>query len=445
MKNSYWITSGILTFLEKFSTLFFGFGSFYLLIRIVSKEEFGVWALFLSVTTILEMARNGLIQNAVIRYLSSTPASDHKAVMSASFALNCILTGLSSILLFLLSTVLADLWHAPGLVSMFRFYILTTIALIPLSQFNFIQQANLDFKGIFVSNFARQIAFFGYILYFFLFAKTDITLLKVVNFQTVAAILGSISAYFFSRKYLKLTFSIDFDWIKKLFHYGKFVFGTNISSTLFKSGDQMLLGYLVNPAGVALYNLSARIVNLFDVPVTSIASIVFPQSSKRIHEEGIQVAKLLYEKSVAVMLCLLLPGIVFVFVFAKYIIILIAGPKYLDATWILQLTLLQVFFMPFARQFGTILDSIGKPHINFYTILVSIFLNLSLNYFFINAFGVVGTAYGALLMAVIGFIFSQIYLRKTLNISTLAAFRYIVFYYVLFFNKVKELIEKIRK
>ncbi len=418
--------------MEKLSTMFFGFGGFYLLIRIISKEEFGIWALFLSVTTLIEMARNGLIQNAVVKFLASTPEREHSSVMSASLALNILLTLISSVLIFFLAGYLAQSWHSPQLELMFKFYIFTTITLIPFSQFNFIQQANLDFKGIFISNFIRQSSFFIYIVYHFINADA-LSLLKIVNFQTFGAIIGSISSYIFSRKYLKLSLEFNTEWIKKLFHYGKFAFGTSIGATFFKSSDQMLLGYMLAPTSVALYNLSARIVNLFDVPINAVASIVFPQSSKRIYEEGLGAAKLLYEKSVGVILCMVAPGIVLMIVFAPYLVNIIAGPTYSDAVPILQITLLQVIFLPFARQFGTILDSIGKPQLNFYYILASIVINLVLNYFFIIWLGIIGTAYGTLAMCILGFVFTQVYLKRTLDIRFLNIIMYAIQYYKLFY------------
>ena len=64
--KGYWIRSGAYTILQRSSMLLFGVGSFMLLVRMLSKEDFGVWSLFLSVATLFEVARNGLIQNALI-------------------------------------------------------------------------------------------------------------------------------------------------------------------------------------------------------------------------------------------------------------------------------------------------------------------------------------------------------------------------------------------
>ncbi len=415
-KNSYWLRSGLFTIFERGSLVLFGFGSFFFLVRMITKEEFGIWSLFIIVTSIIEVARNGLIQNAQIKYMASTPAEEHPKIMTASLTLNVLLTVLSVTFLWGFARTFSAIYESPILETMLYYYILTTISLIFHSQFNFIQQGSFDFKGIFFSNFVRQGSFFVYIAACFLTGwHTD--LITLVNFQTVSAVLGAATSYFFVRKYLRLSRSIDWGWVKKLFHYGKFVFGTNISSTLFKSIDQMMLGSIVSTGSVALYNTAVRITNLVEVPTVSVAQIVFPQSAKRMAEEGKDAVRHLYEKSVGVILALVFPMIVVVLLFTKPIILLTAGEKYLDAVPILQITILYSLFFPFARQFGTVLDSIGMPKVNFYFILFSAVLNITVNYLFITNFGIMGAAFGSLTTHSLLFVGNQMILSRILNVK----------------------------
>lgn len=401
---------------ERFSSLILGFGSFFILVRTVNKDEFGIWSLFLSVTTLIELARNGLIQNALIKHLTTSEPELKKEIITASLALNVILTSISAALLYILAPILADYWHSPILLPMYRFYIITTIVLIFFSQFNFIQQANLDFKGIFFSNLVRQAGFFFYILYKFLTNQTP-DMVQMVNVQSICAIAGALLSIIFVQKYIEMSRTINWHWVKKLFHYGKFVFGTNISSVFFKTADQMILGNLRSTVEVGSYNAAARISNLFEVPVTSIATIVFPQSSKRIHEEGPSAAKQLYEKSVAVMLSIILPGVIFVCIFPKLVIFVLTGKDYTDIAFVLQLVVIQNLFLPFLRQFGTILDSVGKPHINFYFIIANAVLNIGVNYFMISKYGLEGAALGSLIVYIFCTSFVCLYMVKNYNIS----------------------------
>ncbi|MBC7387950.1 MAG: flippase [Opitutaceae bacterium] len=414
--RKYWLNSGLLTMAERFSSLILGFGSFFILVRTVNKDEFGIWSLFLSVTTLIELARNGLIQNALIKHLTTSEPELKKEIITASLALNVILTSISAALLYILAPILADYWHSPVLLPMYRFYIITTIVLIFFSQFNFIQQANLDFKGIFFSNLVRQAGFFFYILYKFLTNQTP-DMVQMVNVQSICAIAGALLSVIFVQKYIEMSRTINWDWVKKLFHYGKFVFGTNISSVFFKTADQMILGNLRSTVEVGSYNAAARISNLFEVPVTSIATIVFPQSSKRIHEEGPSAAKQLYEKSVAVMLSIILPGVIFVCLFPKLILFVLTGKDYTDIAFVLQLVVIQNLFLPFLRQFGTILDSVGKPHVNFYFIIANAALNIGVNYFMISKYGLEGAALGSLIVYIFCTSFVCLYMVKNYNIS----------------------------
>lgn len=61
MLNARWFRAGFFTLADRFAGLVLAFGSLYCLLRLLSKEDFGTWALFLTVAAFIEVARNGLI------------------------------------------------------------------------------------------------------------------------------------------------------------------------------------------------------------------------------------------------------------------------------------------------------------------------------------------------------------------------------------------------
>lgn len=440
-KSSYWVKSGFFTILQRFSLLLFGFGSFYILIRLLTKDDFGTWSLFLSITSLIEVARSGLIKNALVKHLTTAADEDHAKIITASLWLNIILTAISVLLLWFGASYLSQKWDAPELEQMFYIYMVTTIFLIPFFQFEFIQQANLDFQGIFFSNFTRQGLFFLFVVISF---NTDstISLLELAQVQILTAISGIFVSFFFVRKYISLSKHISIFWIKKLFHFGKYTFGTNVSHMIFSSVDQFLLGSLISKSAVASYNVALRITNLVEVPTVSIAEIVFPQSARRLETQGLDGVKHLYEKSVGVILAIILPVLLVVMVFPGLIIRIIADEKYLSTIPLLQITVLYTLFVPFARQFGTVLDSIGKPQINFYFVIIGASINAALNYVFIKQFGIIGAAYGTLISFSLTFILNQIVLKKILNVALVKVFYHMVQFYVEVFNKGVNLITK---
>ena len=424
-KGSYWLKSGAYTFMERFSIQLFRFGSFYLLVRGLSKEHFGIWTIFLILSALIEVMRVGLVQNALVKFLSVAENTRVQGrINTASITLNIVITIFSAIILFIMAQLQYIFWDVTLLDELIYIYILTTFALVPFYQFNFIQQANLDFKGIFYSNVVRQGLFFLYVFFCFLAPEYPFRLIHIAAAQTICAIIASFVSYFMSRKYLFFSPRLDLRWLKWLFGYGKYVVGTNLGSMFIKTIDQLMLGIMISPIAVAIYSTAIKITNLVEVPTQSIAAIVFPQSARKIEQEGKESIKHLYEKSVGVILAIIIPGIIFVLFFAKPILKLVAGDSYLEAAPILQITMVYGLFVPFARQFGTMMDAMGKPKINFAIVMFSALLNIFFSYFFIMEWGILGAAYGTLLTYFIVFIANQIILYRELKVQPLNALVY---------------------
>lgn len=430
-KDSYWLRSGMYTLLIQVSAMLFGLGGFMILTRSLSKADFGAWVLFLTITGLIEVARNALIQNALVKHLIASEKEEHGRINTASLVINILLTIGSALLLLLLSIPLSEWLNSPELAYLLRVYVITTLVLIPFSQSEFVHQANFDFRGVFFGHFVRLGALFSYILFCFV-AGVQMEIANLIWAHCLAAAGGAITLSFFARRYFAFSAKIDWEWVKKLFNYGKYVFGTGISSIILNSIDSWMIAAILGGSSVtrgqqavATYNAALRITNLVQVPTNAAAQMVFPQSAKRIKTEGKAGAKFLYEKSVGVLLSMIIPGIIFVLLIPEFLIKLVAGAEYLDAVPILQITMLYGLFMPFGRQFGIILDSIGKPKINFYFILFSAGLNVVLNYIFITSLNSVeGAAYGTLATYVVTFIGTQILLKRELNVNTLNVFVY---------------------
>lgn len=430
MKNNYWLRSGFFTLSEKMSALVFGFGGGVLLFRILSQTEFGIWVLFLGITSILEVGRIGLLQNGLVKYLSTNENEDEKGrITTASLILNLMLTGLIVLLLYFGGGLIAQWMEVPELEKLLTIYCLTTVLLIPFFQSNYVQQAALDFKGIFWGNFVKGGVLFGYIFWLFI-SDTKIELVNLAYCQLAAAIAASVVSFLFAKKFLRFSRTIDRAWITKLWNYGIYVFGTNFCTQLFKNVDKFLLKIL--PTGglvaVALYEAAIRVTNLTDVPTASMANILFPQSARR-SEEGGNAVRDLYEKAVGAILAFMIPAIIFVLIFADWIVFIVSGAEYAEAANVLRITIFFGLFMPYAVQFGTVLDSIGKPNINFYYTLLSLVFTVVFNFIFISIYGVHGAALGTLSAYVCIVVLMLIYLKKNIGVSPFRPFNYMIDFY----------------
>ncbi|MFV0605967.1 MAG: flippase [Niabella sp.] len=434
VSKNYWLKNGLINIFQNLSTVFFGFVSFYFLVRLLSKDDWGAWGLFLSTISIVEIARNGLTQEPLVKYLSAANRLDKRKIITASFFINIIMSLLVCIVFLIAIPLLAKSWNSQELNHMFHIYLITFFITGITSQLNFIEQAHLRFTGNFYTNFLRQLVLFLYIAYCYI-SPAQISLITLTYVHLLAGVLSAITAFVFTRKLLKYTVKIDKEWMKKIFHFGKYSFGVSLSSVLSASIDQMMLGSMLSKAASGAFNIAVRITNLADIPTNAMAAILFPQSSIRFEKQGGESVKYLYEKSVGVVLAILIPVTVILILFSDLVINIVVGNKYPESVQLLRLTLLVCIFIPFGRQAGTAFSSSGNVKINFYMIILNTILIIVCNYFLIDMYGVVGAAYTTLIANVVGFAICQYYLYKLFRINALNSFIYAVKFYPEFLNK----------
>ena len=421
-----WVRSGSLTLLEKGCGLVFSLGTLMLLSRAVTKETFATWGLFLLVTYFIEVARNGLIMNGLVRYLTvhRDQRATYVAIASSSLALNLGFSITTNALLWLGSDWLAQTYQAPQLKEVLPIYFVANLLTAFLFHFNFVQQANFEFRGIFWSTFFYR----GALLFWVAtcrFMSWPVQLHQLAASLLTGALMGASGSWFYARRFMEHRFQLSFQWIKRLVSFGKFVLGTNMSTMFYKSFDKLALGQLLGPAAFALYDVAGKVTQMVEAPSFSIATVVFPQSADRMVREGAAGVKRLYERSVGAVLAVILPFLIAIVLFAEPVVRLLAGEQYLESANILRITAFLGLFMPYAVQFGTILDSTGRPATNFAFTLLTAGMNFILSFTFVWKFGLYGAPVATLTGYALSFVLMQRLLRRDFGVVWWEAFRYV--------------------
>jgi O-antigen/teichoic acid export membrane protein len=426
--NARLFAHGAYSLADRISMVFFGFLNVFFMARMMPKSELGIWVLFTSVTAILEMIRVGFIRNPFITHLVSAEEAEKKTIVTASFVLHCTLSVIISLVIIFGAAPLADFWSAPLLAKLFFIYAINNLIFIPYHHFEYLQQAQLKFKGIFISNVFRLGILAVYIIVKF-FMNDSPTLVELAIVQGIATFIGCFVAYYFVRGTIQYSRIVEWKLIKELFHYGKFTLGTNISSMFVKNTDTWMIGRIVSTAGVAIYNPAVRLSNLVEVPTLAIAGVFFPQVAQKLKEQGEKGVRDIYIKSVSLILALTIPMVLPLYIFAELAIVLIFGREYIEAAAILRVTLFYTLIIPFNRQFGTVMDGTKRPKINFYLLVLVAVLNVAFNLIFLYQFGVIGSAFATLVSYTIVFTLNQIILYRMFGVNTLHVFTEIIEWY----------------
>jgi O-antigen/teichoic acid export membrane protein len=394
-------------------------------VRWLSKTQLGVWALFLTIITIFEATKSGLLKNAHIKFVSSSKDKKERSVIaSSSFIINASITILFIFLLIFFASWLNKLLNTGNDLSLLlKLFIPGLIGMVFFSHLEAIQQSHLDFKGVSAGYIIRQISFFVLILFEVVYHST-FSLINLAIYQSISIILGTIILYFSSRKYVLHVFTPTKLWMKKIVGYGGYIFGSGVASNICANVDQLMTASFISSTSVSYYNVATRINNLIDIPSYAAAEILFPKTAQAAAEEEKSKVKYLYERMVGILLSFIIPTLLFILLFPKFVIGVIAGSQYELAAPILQLYILTGLIRPMQNQAANLLNSIGKPALCFYLNIFSLLFNLVLNYIFLQTIGFYGAAVGTLCSIFVSSVLWYLIMKKQISVSLPNIFKY---------------------
>lgn len=422
LRSSFWLNSIFYTFLQRFSLFFFGAVSYMLLVRAFVPAATAIWALYLVIITLFEAVKQGLLRNPTIKFLALPDNADKKSeVQFAALIINIGFSCISILVLALAGNAIVHLLKSPELLPLLWWSLIQIVLLIPFSHCEVMLQAHYKFSAIFWAYFIRQGFFFSGIAVLFFFFKEHFTLLNVLFLQLFGLLMGAITIYINARPYLVTTTHFNKKILVGMLHFGKFIFGTNLSSNLVRYFDHFVTANVLDPATgknfVANYNVVMRINTMMDVPSLAVADVLFPKSVETLEKEGLGKVKYYFERMIATLLALIVPASLFIFIFPKFVIYVLAGPAYYGAVSILQLTILFSIHRPLGYLFGSTLDSIGKPKVNFLVGVFYMLASLGIYYWCLYQFGGKGAAYATMINSVIGMVVMIVILKKYVHLE----------------------------
>jgi lipopolysaccharide exporter len=426
-KYSYWVHSGKYTAIQKFSVLGMGIISFMMLTRSLEPAGFGVWGLFLTISGMTEVARTALLKNGFIRFMNQTPESEHGKLQSASFILSLWVSVALAILFFALAGAASKWLNAGPLATMLRWYALTVLLTVFFSQAEMLLNAKMDFRGVCWIYVIRQGLLVG-LIGIYILGRWTISLELLAIFYLVSVMAGGLAGIWFCRPYMKWDFKGYRPWIGKLWHFGKYVFGTNVSSLLFRGTDNFVTSRFFGTAVSGYYNACLRISNLVDLPSQVLGDLLFPKAAKFNSTDKSSV-KYIYERTVGAIMLFSMPVLIILMLFPTQILHLLAGPKFEIAAPVLRITAVFGFTLPFLKQFGTIMDATGHPEINCVVNMSAFLINVVNNLIGVHFFGVIGAAMGTATTYFIICFVTQVILHRKFGIQFLNVFRNVFLLY----------------
>lgn len=392
-----------------------------------------MYALFQTIVTMMEYVKMGLLRNALIKFIYDERYKQKlEEVQNASLFINIIFSVLVIVFFLLCSGWLASLLKTPELEILLHWSIALIIFQIPFNHCEMVQQSRMQYRQTFYAYFLRQGLLFLFIVSSLFFSVIVITVQHLVMAQIVSLFLASCYFLFTSHKLLNKHLYFDKGIIITLLQFGKFVFGTALLSHIYKFADHFVTAYAIgNPVSgkiyVSYYSVVSRIAGVLDVPFLAVADVLFPKNVQAMSTDGTGLVSYYFEKMVGTLTALIIPASLIILFIPGLVIKIIAGPDYMNAVPILQITMLFSFLRPFFTQFGYTLDSIGKPQLNFRINILFLIISLLSTFLSIKWFGnLMGAVYASSFTLISGCILIYFVLRKSLSIRLSHIFKYTI-------------------
>jgi O-antigen/teichoic acid export membrane protein len=407
----------------RFALIFFGFGTFALLAHFaLDNAEMSVWGVFTLVISTIEVVKQGLLRNALIKFMhSDTQPNANNRTQSTSLIISLGFTVLLSLLLAIVGPTIARFTKMPELTHLLYGTIPLLWVLIPFHHFEIVLQSHFQYQANFYAYVIRQGLFFSVVVLGLLIHLPWLSFTNMLVAQILAALLAGFYLYKVAKPYLLSAFVMDGKQLRQMLQYGKYVFGTTLFGSLSRSADHFITANVlngINPAAVSYYNAANRVTSMLDAPTTAAADILFPKNAQAGDDvEGLQKVKYYFERMVATLTLVMIPLVLIIVLFPKFILLISGGAGYLQAIPILQLGATYALLRPFIYNFGHTMDAIGKPQVNFWANVFIMLCNFAMTYYFLKLFGLMGAAYATFGMHVLYTVIFYILLKKHIGLE----------------------------
>lgn len=389
-----------------------GLISFGLLARSLERSDLGIWVFFMTVFTLFDMVRSGLLSNALIKRIGESDTDDEKhAFTGAAWRFGLWISAGVSIPISIFFLIFEKYFSAE-LVFVGKWFWLISIVSHPNTMAMWLLNAYNRFDRLFWTRSISQFVYFtGCLINYFTNTGLELILWSYVGGWLIAGMFTSLNQWngirFFSRG--------SKHHMRSLYDFGKYSMGTLLGSNLLKSTDTFLLMFFMGPAPVARYNVPERLLGLLDIPIRSLVSTAYPKLIAVRKHKGEAEFVPEYELQTGLLFLIVLPVAIATLIFSDWLVIALAGREYLDASVLLKIFALYTALIPLDRLSGIALEVFDLQKLNFYKVMLMAAINVVGDVIAIKVFGsVTGVAMVSIITYGSGIVFGYYFLRNKL-------------------------------
>ncbi len=346
--------------------------TFALLARWLSREAFGEWVLFQTYYTLFDTVRTGF-QSAFVNHASGTDEPAFRRWAGAAWQLSLGLTAAANALLWVVAGGAAALGYAPGNPHLLGWFGLLSVVSLPNSLSDWTLYARRRFRFLQSLKLSVQLLFLLFIAAAWVGQRLSLGFL----YGAFVAANGLVGAFTLASGWSRLSALGAGTGAERraLWQFGRFSTSTLMASNLLRSSDTLLIGALLGPAAVVLYNVPQRVIELLEMPIRSTVVASVPRLAALFGTPTEMAA--FFQKMAGRLWLVLLPVSLGCFVLAEPIVVWLGGTGYRDSAGLLRIFMVYTAFLPLDRYGGIGLDATRRPSLNLTKVAVMLAVNVA--------------------------------------------------------------------
>ena len=396
--------------------LVYGVAAVFLIIRVISPNEFGSYVLAQGIIQIISMVGGATVYRQMVRELSKE--SWDRSLPANSFLLSLLLQSLLLAPFYLFRVQIAALLNAPLLSDLLTLIVPLYLSAMFLKTFP---------QKIIISKRTPNLLFLANGTYF-LFLIAGLVYLNIIGelrtakqvlmLSTISAFASAVVGWLLSLDLLRrVKIEISAQHFRKILSFGKYSLGAATANTIASRVDSYVISYLLGPLQVAYYN-SAKFIYKFYQTISQVLDVtLFPYGSKLASENRLEDLKVLYEKIVCFIYIVLIPVNVAALFLAKPLMTFIYEGRYEGSYVVLQILIVTATFLPISSIGAFLAFALDKPKLVLYARVINLSTVLLFGFILIDRVGIAGMAVALSLGVVVQSVYLTAVIRKHLPVS----------------------------
>ena len=384
----------------RFLTRGFSFLRIAIIARVLTPSLFGLYGIAALVLSLVEVFTESGINILIIQGNENL-----KKIVSTAWVVS-IARGIIISLIVVLSMPLVTYFFNAPKVS----HLILLVSIVPLLR-GFINPSIIRFQK--ELEFKKEFYFRG-----FLFALESILAIVFVYILADPAgiiyglIAGAAVEILLSFLLVRPTpaFSIDRKQVGMILSRGKWLTAGGVFNYLYHNADDAIIGRVLGTASLGIYDMAYRLSML---PITevgeTVSKVILPVYSK-ISGDRQRLKRAFLKTMLGVSVFTIPIGLVF-FMFANPIILIVLGPKWIDAVPVFQVLAIFGIIRTMLSPIFSLFLSVKKQEYNTFVTFVSFIVMIATIIPFINRFGLIGAGFSVVLGSVLAFPLALFFLR----------------------------------